>query len=224
MSQRHVSRRRRRARLAVLGVVILGLVALGVWLLAARAVVPGVTARLNPISYTAEIARSADRYNIDPYLVAAVARAESDFNPKAVSAVGAVGVMQIMPDTAVWIVRLDTWKGPSNPDLKVAADSLELGSCYLAFLLKQFDQDSRAAVAAYNAGQGAVSGWLAEIGRKDPGTKAALAISDIPFGETRAFVQKVEHYRLLFQDVHPDAFRAATGALGVASYRGRASR
>ena len=210
MSRRRASRRRRRLRLVAVGVVVVSLVALGIWLVAVRTVVPGVTAQLNPIKYKSEITRVADKYEVDPYLVAAVARTESNFNPQAVSKVGAVGVMQIMPDTAVWITKLDSWKGKAHPDLNAPADNLELGACYLAFLLREFDQSPRAAVAAYNAGQGAVSNWLADVNGKQPGAKTTLALSDIPFGETRAFVQRVERYRSLFRQVHPNAFLAGS--------------
>ena len=95
MSRRRASRRRRRLRLAAVGVVVVGLVALGIWLVAGRAVVPGVTAQLNPIKYKSEITRVADKYEVDPYLVAAVARTESNFNPQAVSKVGAVGRIHV---------------------------------------------------------------------------------------------------------------------------------
>ena len=216
MTRRGLSRRRRRLRLIVLAAAVLALVSVGVWLVAGRTVVPGVTAGMNPIRYKSEIARVAGRYDLDPYLVAAVARTESGFNPAAVSKVGAVGVMQIMPTTATWIIQLDSWKGKAHPDLKSASDNLELGACYLAFLLREFHQSVSAAVAAYNAGQGAVSDWLAGIADRGPNATAELALSDIPFGETRAFVQRVEHYRALFRQVHPDAFAAVPTRARVA--------
>jgi soluble lytic murein transglycosylase len=220
VSPRRLSRRRRRLRLIVLGILIVGLVALGVWLAAGRTVVPELTARLYPIRYSSEIAKMANRYKVDPYLVAAVARAESDFDPKAVSKVGAVGVMQIMPDTAAWITRLESWKGATHPTLTAPADNLELGACYLAFLLGEFDQSVRAAIAAYNAGQGAVSNWLAETAAKQSSSNPTLALSDIPFGETRVFVQKVEHYYDLFRQAHPGVFADRSGTMKDAILEG----
>ena len=111
MSRSRLRRRRRvllvRLLIPVLIVVIIGLGAY--WLVSARTVVPGLTGKLNPIHYQQGISRVADRYDLDPYLVAAVVRTESDYDPKAVSHAGAVGLMQLMPDTASWVTRLATW-------------------------------------------------------------------------------------------------------------------
>lgn len=170
-----------------------------------RTVVPGVSARLYPIHYRESIERMADRYGVDPYLVAAVARAESGFDPNVVSRAGAVGLMQVMPATAAWVVGLDTWQGRADPELTDADDSLELGACYLAFLLKYFAGDRLAAVAAYNAGQGVVGRWVAAAGAD------GFGLADIVFPETRAFVQRVEESLELYRRVHPDIF----GRLGA---------
>ena len=105
----------------------------------------------------------AEQYDLDPYLVAAVARTESGWDPEAVSHAGAVGLMQLMPDTAAWITGLESWQGGDDPDLTDPEDSLELGACYLAYLVKYFGGDIRLALAAYNAGPGrgeqVATGW-----------------------------------------------------------------
>lgn len=205
MSRSRLRRRRRvllvRLLIPVLIVVIIGLGAY--WLVSARTVVPGLTGKLNPIHYQQGISRVADRYDLDPYLVAAVVRTESDYDPKAVSHAGAVGLMQLMPDTASWVTRLATWKGPKNPTLTNANDNLELGACYLAYLTQRFAGDLLAALAAYNAGQGVVDNWLAS------GTHGSLQLADIRFSETRTFVTRVQHYRTLYKRVHKDVFAEA---------------
>jgi soluble lytic murein transglycosylase len=183
----------------VVALVCLALVAY--WLVSARAVVPVLTEKLYPIHFQSGIERVAERYDLDPYLVAAVVHTESDYDPKAVSHAGAVGLMQLMPDTADWIVRLDGYRGGKNPTLTDPDDNLELGACYLAYLSERFGNDARAALAAYNAGQGSVDGWL---------RGSELQIADIPFDETREFVRRVERFRDLYVKVHPDVFSEAT--------------
>ena len=207
MSRSRRSRKRGLARLAVLVVVILGIVVAGVWLAASRTTVPVVSAAIYPVHFQKGIAQVAERYDLDPYMVAAVVQTESGYDPKAVSPDGAVGLMQLMPDTAIWITGLESWKGNDAPALTDPDDNLELGACYLAYLLQRFDGETRPALAAYNAGQGVVVGWL--------GSEAdweSFALADIRFPETRGFVEKVEHYWELYTRVHPDMFAdAASG-------------
>ena len=104
----------------------------------------------------AAIVREARRNGLDPLLVAAVIHVESRFDPFAVSGVGACGLMQLMPPTAQWLLDKDTDSDdklrPShlfNPILNI-----ELGTSYLAQLMKRFDGDLQQALIAYNAGPG----------------------------------------------------------------------
>jgi soluble lytic murein transglycosylase len=196
-------RRRRRWILLAAVVLVVGVVALAAVVASAvtgRLVVPALSDRIYPIEYVDEIATVAEKYDLDPYLVAAVARTESGFDPDARSHAGAVGLMQLLPKTAEWRTGLDSWKGPDNPALTNPQDSLELGACYLSFLQRTMD-DPIAAIAAYNAGQNAVRGWMKEAGGAD-----SFGIDDIPYPETQEFVRRVEHYRALYQKVHRDAF------------------
>jgi soluble lytic murein transglycosylase-like protein len=86
----------------------------------------------------------ARREGVDPNLVEAVARAESNFNPKAKSPKGAIGVMQLMPGTA---------KRFKVQDIHAVEDNIEGGVRYLKFLTDMFPKDIRLAIAAYNAGE-----------------------------------------------------------------------
>jgi soluble lytic murein transglycosylase len=204
------TRRQRRRRRALLGVVLLvvavaALVWVGVSAVTGRLVVPVVSDRIYPLVYEDEIAAVAEKYDLDPYLVAAVARTESGFDPDARSHAGAVGLMQLLPKTAEWVTSLDSWKGPDNPALTNPQDSLELGACYLAYLQRTLD-DPTAAIAAYNAGQNAVRGWI-----KKAGGSASFGMEDIPYPETQEFVRRVERYRTIYQKVHPDAFATSSG-------------
>ncbi len=99
--------------------------------------------------YKAEVMEASREHKVDPALVYAVMRAESNYNPNAISEKGAVGLMQIMPDTGRRF-------GIKEKDLKVPAKNIGTGVKYLAELLEMFEGDLRLAIAAYNAGENAV--------------------------------------------------------------------
>lgn len=93
------------------------------------------------------IAQTAVKHQVDPKLVHAVIQTESAYNANAISSAGAVGLMQLMPDTARRFGVTDR----NNPD-----QNIDGGTRYLKFLLEMFDSNLDLAVAAYNAGEGAV--------------------------------------------------------------------
>jgi soluble lytic murein transglycosylase len=110
-----------------------------------------------PLGWRAELTDAASRASVDPFLVAAVVREESSFDPQARSRVGARGLMLLMPDTARQLAK---GRGLlSGDDMLVdPAANLTLGSTYLAALMKEFGEP-RLAVAAYNAGPARVREW-----------------------------------------------------------------
>lgn len=198
------ARRRRHMRrilmVAVPALVVVAIVVVVAVVISGRLVVPGVSGRIYPIKYADEIAAVAAQYDVDPYLIAAVARTESSFDPDAESGVGAVGLMQFLPSTAEWVTTLDAWKGPKDPVLTDPADSLELGACYLSYLLQRFDSRT-AAIAAYNAGPNRVASWIKEAGGEDD-----FGVADIAYTETKNFVGRVDRWQALFEKAHPHAF------------------
>jgi soluble lytic murein transglycosylase-like protein len=130
---------------------------------------PGVDfsrVRLNTTAYNDEIHAAANRYGVDEAVVRAIIHAESAFNPRALSRVGAQGLMQLMPDTARRF-------GVGNAF--DAGQNIRGGVQYLAWLLKRFGGDVRLAAAGYNAGEGAVD--------KYKGVP--------PYAETRRYVDRV---------------------------------
>lgn len=108
--------------------------------------------------------------------------------PGIVSSAGAVGLMQVMPDTASWIAS-QTDIGPYN--LTDPNDSIKLGSWYLNYTHQEWQGNSLLAVASYNAGPGNVQGWVQRFGFTDPDR----FVEQIPFAETQGYVESVfENY------------------------------
>lgn len=152
-----------------------------------------------PISYVEEIKREAERRELDPLLVASIIRVESNFRANAVSRKGALGIMQVMPETASWILKQDDFGGWSVDDVGRDAEAgIALGTWYLKEMLRTSDGNLPVALASYNAGPGNVRKWLRE-GTWD-GTDEQL--KQIPFGETRHYVQRVLYYYKKYQDIY----------------------
>lgn len=145
--------------------------------------------KLYPIYYQEEIRQSAANHNIDPLLIAAVIRTETNYEKGSESKKGAIGIMQIMPDTAQWIVETADLGAHSTEDLMRPDVNINLGAWYLNWLTKHYNGNILYAIAAYNAGQGNVNKW--KQGTWD-GTEKE--IGKIPFGETRHYVQRVLYY------------------------------
>ncbi len=132
------------------------------------------------------VRRQSPTATADPYLVAAITREESAFDPKAVSKVGALGLMQLMPYTGEWVAKRVGLK-PFSPDLLLdGAVNIRLGAWYIQHLVEQFNGNVVLAVASYNAGPEAVGRWA----EKGAGNLDEF-IEAIPFNETRYFTKKV---------------------------------
>ena len=134
------------------------------------------------------ITEYAHKYRVQRHLVEAVMHAESKFDQKAVSHVGAVGMMQLMPKTAEWIAQEGELQ---YTDLKEPRQNIMLGTWYIDYLLKKYHNNEVLALAAYNAGRGNVDEWITEYDWKDDFTN----IKEIPFPETREFVKLVVETR-----------------------------
>jgi soluble lytic murein transglycosylase len=195
--------------LCILAVSVMVVVLVGT---VARDALPGrLMPLLYPLHYEKEIASASARYHVDPYTVAAMAKAESNFDPAARSRVGAVGLMQLMPETAAWIVSRPDWRGGAQADLTDPQTSLDLGAYYLSYLLGRFEGGEVEALAAYNAGEGTVGGWLSKRLARDPAA-GALTVGEIPFPETRSFVERVQRYRAVYIKEHPGPFTLRQGS------------
>lgn len=154
-----------------------------------------------PVYYKQDISASASNYGIEPHLVAAIIRSETNYQTGKDSKKGALGLMQIMPETAKWVVQKAGFEEVTEDMLRNRADvSIEVGSWYLKSLHQQFDQNQIAAIAAYNAGPGNVRKWL-DSGVWDGRIET---VKEIPFGETRHYVQRVIYYYNKYKDLYPE--------------------
>ncbi len=134
---------------------------------------------------------------VDPYLVAAIIREESHYDTQAISPVGALGLMQLMPATAHQVAQQLGISGVDRHELLSQETNILLGVRYLEQLLEEFDGKVLYAVAAYNAGPRAVSRWIQERGD----TELDEFVELIPYRETRRYVKRVlrsyrEYHRL----------------------------
>jgi soluble lytic murein transglycosylase len=153
-----------------------------------------LTQTVYPLEHTGAIRAAARRYDLDPALVAAVIYAESRFDEHAVSAQGAVGLMQVLPETAQQIAGESGGVTFTTDDLEDPRVNVRYGCYYLRHALDAYDGDLRAAVASYNAGMGAVSEWRTDGAGRD------LRLGDIPYPETRAYVKKVLEARRVYRE------------------------
>ena len=150
-----------------------------------------------PYPHQEIIRQYAEKYQVEAPLVAGVIMSESKFQNEVHSHRGAIGLMQLMPETAEWIseqleISYDKEK-LHEPEMNI-----RLGTWYLASLKQEFKGNEVLMLAAYNAGRGNVRSWMEEYGWDTSFTD----IREIPFAETREYVQNVlknkEHYKLLY--------------------------
>src|SRR5579862_8441036 len=139
-----------------------------------------------PLAYSGVIRQQAAQKHLPPALIAAVIYAETKFDPRPSSA-GAEGLMQILPQTALYLARRSGATTFRVSDLGTPAINIAYGSYYLRYLLDRYGDNKVLALAAYNGGETNVDRWLA-IARDQGRT---LTVQSIPFGETRAYVEKV---------------------------------
>lgn len=189
--ERMRARRRRKRRSPVFPAlfVVLLLVIIGATLLLRPE--PQLPQEVYPIKYTAEVTAAAEEFDLEPAYLYAIILAESSFRPTAESSVGALGLMQIMPDTGKWLSGKFGMADTYTPDMLTdPAVNVRFGSWYLRFLLDRYNDDMRCATAAYHAGQGTVDGWLDDPTYSPDGQTLAV----IAYDSTNNYVNKVLKY------------------------------
>jgi soluble lytic murein transglycosylase len=146
-----------------------------------------------PLRYEQIVTGHAENYNLEPQLVAAVIYQESKFDTNAVSSSGAVGLMQLLPETAQGIADRTGGHGWHESDLVNPELNIRYGAWYLRHLLDKYGSEVLA-LAAYNAGQSNVDRW------RDQGV-------GIQFAETRRYVARVQRLK----EIYADAYRSELG-------------
>ncbi|MFN3714986.1 MAG: transglycosylase SLT domain-containing protein [Alcanivoracaceae bacterium] len=152
-----------------------------------------------PLAQQQAFEAASAKYGVDSWLLMAIARRESAFNPQARSHAGAMGLMQLMPGTARDMARQAGVALRNNDSVFDPAVNIELGSRYMARMMQRYGGNRVLALAAYNAGPHRVDRWLDESH-----TPYDVFIESIPFHETREYVQAVLAYRVILSRHQPD--------------------
>lgn len=151
------------------------------------------------LEYTEYVKKYANEYNVDEYLIYAIIKAESNFEPNAESHRGAKGLMQLMYSTAEDISkRIGIELNGDNilePDINI-----NLGTKYISMLIQKYN-NINLALAAYNAGSGNVDGWIEKGTLKSDGSD----IENVPFTETNNYVRKILRDYEIYKNVYEES-------------------
>ena len=151
-----------------------------------------------PLKYEAEIDAASKKYGVDKSLIYGVIKTESNFDPEARSSAGALGLMQLMPDTFEW---LQTYYKEENSytfeDLKDPAVSIDYGVELLSILSERYENEETM-LCAYNGGLGNVDKWLDNKEYSDDG----ITLKVVPFPETDKYRKLVEQNKSIYHELY----------------------
>lgn len=151
-----------------------------------------------PLSYDKEITAACETYGVSPSLVYAVVRVESNFDETAVSSAGALGLMQITPETYAWSLSRKHVSWNANTDVLLDPQvNLMTGAHVLSLLYEQFG-NTDTVVAAYNAGYGNVEQWLTDPRYSSDGK----TLDSIPYDETARYVEKIKRAQFAYKMIY----------------------
>jgi soluble lytic murein transglycosylase len=185
----------RRRSLLLLGAEAVAAIALVLTLPLARKAINELSL---PLTNADLIRQQAGEKHLDPALIAAVIYAETKFDPRP-SAAGAQGLMQLMPQTAEFLARRSGGIDFRVSDLATPQVNIAYGSYYLRYLIDHYGGNVPLALAAYNAGEANVDRWTTDArGRGHP-----LRIGQIPFAETRLYVERVLSAQQSYRRAYP---------------------
>ncbi len=142
------------------------------------------------------VSAASSEFDVPAAMILAVIRAESDFRADALSRAGAMGLMQLMPDTFSWLCE-ELEEPHAAGKITDPETNVRFGTYYLSYLFEKFGS-WRVALAAYNAGEGRVCEWL-----QDPALASGGALRRIPYPETAAYVKKALAYYVDYLEHHP---------------------
>lgn len=144
--------------------------------------------KIYPLKYSEYINTYSNQYALDPLFVAAVIKAESNFQPDAKSNKDARGLMQITDDTGKWIAEQMNIKDFQSSQLHDAETNIKMGCWYLDNLAQEFNGNKELILAAYNGGRGNVKNWL----QNSNNTSDGVTLKYIPFKETDKYIKRVK--------------------------------
>lgn len=150
----------------------------------------GVEKYIFPIKYEDYVMKYSEEYNLDPYFVLSVMKAESNFDPNAKSNRNAIGLMQITEETGSDIAKWMPLKDYDESKLYDEEYNIMMSCWYLNDLNEEFNNNETLVLAAYNAGRGNVNEWLSNKEYSKDGEN----LDYIPFAETKKYVDKIEVY------------------------------
>ncbi len=140
---------------------------------------------LYPVRYSDIVEKYAQEYRVDKVLIYGIIKTESNFDENAVSSVGAMGLMQITPETFEWL-QTKTGEELDEDALFDSDICVKYGALFMSMLLEEFE-NTETAIAAYHAGRGQVNAWLADSEYSSDGE----TLEYIPFKDTEKYVKKV---------------------------------
>ncbi len=178
-------------------VALLSLIVLIIFTVALLTTIKIVEKKSYPLKYKELVLESAREYNLDCALIFSVIKVESNFNNKAKSSAGALGLMQVLPSTAEYIAEMLKISEYSLFDERT---NIEFGSYYLRYLIDKFS-DIDTALCAYNAGEGKVKEWL----KNKEYSKDGKRLFSVPYRETREYLNKIkkslEKYKKIYENI-----------------------
>lgn len=155
---------------------------------------------LYPKIYQEVVSINAKKYHVEENLIFAVIKAESNFTKDAVSNRDAIGLMQLMEETAKDVAKKNQIEINAENVKEELCDvnkNIEIGTCYLSMLMERYE-NKEVALAAYNAGIGTVDGWIEKGVIKKDGTD----IEKVPYKETNNYVRKILRDYKIYEDLY----------------------
>ena len=168
-------------------IILIILLALSLFLFKILRIQDEILKMIYPIKYSEYVDKYSEENGLDKYLVYAIIKAESNFEPDVTSHADAIGLMQLLEETAVERSNVIEEETVEAYDLYNPETNIKLGASYLAYLIEVFDDNIVLAITAYNAGLGNVQQWIKDGIIKKDGSD----IENIPFKETNNYVRKI---------------------------------
>lgn len=154
--------------------------------------------KIYKLEYSEYVYEYAEENEIDPFLIFAIIKAESNFNRNIESSSGAIGLMQLMESTAIEMANEIGEEVVVKEALYNPKTNIKIGTNYYSYLLEHYEGNMYLALAAYNAGMGNVDKWIKEGIIKEDGSD----IENIPYKETNNYVRKIVRDYKIYQKIY----------------------